>query len=62
MALAIAKCDAIDALSVGQSLRMLARSQKTPHGTREVYARVGQQLVDAARVALEQQNAKAGAR
>lgn len=50
--LATAMLDPIDALSVGQSLRVLARHQKTPHGTREIYERVGNQLVSAARIAL----------
>lgn len=51
--LAVIQCDPIDALTVGQSLRTLARNQRTPHGTREFYARIGQQLVDAARVAMK---------
>ena len=37
-----------DALAVGHSLRMLARQQKTPRGTADVYARVGAQIVAAA--------------
>lgn len=47
--------ETIDALAVGQSLRMLARSEKTPHGTREVYSRVGAQMVAAAQLALVKQ-------
>ena len=44
--------DAVDALSVGLSLQALARQQKTPPGTREIYQRVGQQLAAAARAGL----------
>lgn len=44
--------DALEALQVGLSLQMLARSQKTPPGTSEVYDRVGKQMVSAARLAM----------
>lgn len=44
--------DTVDCLSVGMSLRMLARDMKVPHGTREVYARVGNAMVAAARLSL----------
>lgn len=52
----------IDALSVGQSLRMLARHPKTPPGTREIYARVGQQMVSKAHLAMKQRGAGRGRR
>lgn len=42
------KLSLVDALGVGHSLRMLARDAKMPHGTREIYQRVGSQLVAAA--------------
>jgi hypothetical protein len=44
--------EGVDALSVGLSLRALARNQKTPHGKREIYERVGAQMVSAARAAM----------
>ncbi len=53
----------VDALSVGLSLQALARSPKTPHGTREVYERVGKAMASAARAQLAQNRAsKVGAR
>lgn len=44
--------DATDALAAGQTIRALARDRKTPHGVRELFARVGQQMTAAAREAL----------
>lgn len=46
------KLDALDALSVGLSMQVLARNQKTPPGTREIYDRVGKQMASAARSAM----------
>lgn len=37
-----------DALSVGQTLRTLSRTAATPHGTREVFERVGTVMASAA--------------
>jgi hypothetical protein len=47
--------ETVDMLSVGMSLRMLARALKTPHGTREIYARVGAQMVAAAQRSMAEQ-------
>ncbi len=54
----------VDALSVGLSLQALARNPKTPHGTREIFERVGKEMSTAARAQLCQQGAmrKAGVR
>jgi hypothetical protein len=41
--------DVGDALAVGLSLKVVARNQPMPTETREVYNRVGDQLVSAAR-------------
>lgn len=48
------KLDAVDALSVGQSLRTLARQRYMPTGTADIYNRVGEQLIAAANVAIEE--------
>lgn len=37
-----------DAIAIGQQLRAQARHPKTPHGAREIMARVGQQMCSAA--------------
>lgn len=50
--------DTTDALAVGQTLRALARDPRTPHGTREILRRVGQQLVSAASLALAQRGGR----
>lgn len=44
----------VDALSVGLSLQALARNMKTPHGTREIYERVGKAMATAARLEMQQ--------
>jgi len=44
----------VDALSVGLSLQALARHPKTPHGTREIYERVGKAMATAARLEMHQ--------
>jgi hypothetical protein len=46
------KLDAVDALSVGQSIRTLIRARKLPPGTAEIYERVARQMIAAARIAL----------
>lgn len=43
--------DVGDALATGLSLKVLARGQAMPAETREVYTRVAEQLVSAARCA-----------
>ncbi len=45
----------VDMLSVGHSLRQLARTLGVPHGTREIYARVGASMVAAAHVTMAEQ-------
>lgn len=50
--------DPVLMLAVGQSLRMLARSEKMPPGTREQYTEAGGQMVAAARAAIAQQAVK----
>lgn len=42
----------VDALSVGLSMMTLARQRTMPTGTREIYERVGRELIAAARLAL----------
>lgn len=44
--------DLADALGVGHSMRMLVRQGKTPPGTADTYARVGDALVAAGRAAI----------
>jgi hypothetical protein len=44
--------DLADALGVGNSLRMQARSPRTPQGTRDIFERVGEKLVAAGREAI----------
>lgn len=44
--------DVGDALATGLSLKVLARGQAMPAETREVYNRVGEQLVSSARCTL----------
>lgn len=50
--------DVGDALAVGLSLKVVARGQSMPAETREVYNRVGEQLVSAARVEVAQAASK----
>jgi len=47
----------VDALAVGLSLQALARNLKTPHGTREIYDRVGKKMASAARAQMAQTRA-----
>jgi hypothetical protein len=49
--------DVGDALAAGLSMKVIARGEKMPAETRDVYNRVGEQLVSAARCA-ETTNAK----
>lgn len=44
--------DASLMLSVGQTLRMLARDDKAPQHARDQYAEAGEQMVSAARAAI----------
>lgn len=46
------RLDALDALAVGQSIRTLIRARKLPPGTAEIYHRVANQLIAAARRAI----------
>ena len=44
----LAELNVADALTVGQTLRTLAYTQNFPDDVRELYDRVGRQLIDAA--------------
>lgn len=44
--------DLADLLGVGNSLRMQARSARTPQGTRDIFERVGAVMVSAGREAI----------